>query len=178
MEFIAVGAMEVRLIATLHKPCIEVAGHTVVTQGISTVGGDVDINHPIAFKMVIFSGWRAYDSIVGEYDDTTVAIAYADFVFSTNHAEGVDATQAAFLDDEFLVAIVKNATEVCYNHFLTSGHIGRAADDLLGLTFAKINSRYMEMVAIGVGLTGQHLSDIQSLEAAFDGLNLIQSINL
>ena len=139
--------MEVRLIATLHKPCIEVAGHTVVTQGISTVGGDIDINHPITFKMVVFSGWRAYDSIVGEYDDTAVVIAYADLVFSANHAEGVDASQAALLDDELLVAIVKHATEVGNNHFLTSGYIRRSADDL-------------------------------QVEAAFDGLNLIQSINL
>ena len=157
---------------------LHVACHTIVAQRVSSVGGDVDVDHPVAFQMVVFGSRCSDNSVVGQYDDATMVVAHANLVLSTDHTEGVDAAKAAFLDGEFLVTVIQHTAEVGHDHLLSGSHIGRTAYDLLWFTFAKVDGCHMQMVAIGMGLTCKHLTYKQSLQSALDGLNFIQRIHL
>ena len=159
-ESLAVGTMKRRFITILHKPGIQVACHAPMREGISTVGSDVHLNQPVALQMVIFGGRLTHRSVFGQYDDTIVTVAHTDFVFSTNHAEALHATQFGFLDDKFLVAIIEHTSQVCHNHFLSCGHIRSAAYDLRRRFFTKVNGCHMQVVRIRVKLACQHFTHI------------------
>ena len=81
------------LVAILHQPGIEVAGHAPMRKRIGTVGCDVNLNEPVALQVVVFSGRLSYGSIFGEHDDTVVRGSHADFVLRTNHAEALHAAK-------------------------------------------------------------------------------------
>ena len=76
-----------------HEPSVEVACYTVVAERVGAVGCDVDVDHPVAFEMIVFSGRLSHRSVVGENDDSRVVGTDTYLVLSANHAEGVDTAQ-------------------------------------------------------------------------------------
>ena len=106
MKLRAVGPVQACLVAALREPGVEVACHAVVGEGVGAIGRDVDVYHPVAVEVVVFSRWRAHDRLFGQHDDAIVVGAHANLVFSAYHAERVDTAQAAFLYHELFVAIV------------------------------------------------------------------------
>ena len=170
--------MKAGLVAALHQPGIEVARHTVMAERIGPVGRDVDFNHPVALEMVILGGRHAHDSVVGQHDDAGMVGADTYLILGAYHAEALHAAQLRFLDGEFLVAVIEHAAQVGHNHLLSGGHIGCSADNLLGLALAEVNRRDVEMIAIGMWLTGEHLAHIKAFQPSFDGLHFVQRIHL
>ena len=177
LEVVVRRTVQRRLIAILLQPGIQVAGHAPVTQGVGAVGGDVYLNEPVALQMVVLGGRLAYGSVLGQHDDTLVAGADADFVFSTNHAARLHAAQLRLLDYKLLVAIVEHAAQVGNYHFLSGGHVGCTAYNLARLALAHIDGGHVQMVAVGMGLAGQHMAYIETLQAALDALHLFQGVN-
>ena len=125
--------------------------------------------------MIVFGGRCSYDSVVRQDDDAIVAGADTDFVFRANHAKAVYSTQFAFLYRETFVAVIQHAAQVGHNHLLSGGDIRSPADDLLRFSTAQVNRRHVQVIGIWVRFTGQHLSNVKALEAAFDALNFLQS---
>ena len=169
--------MQAGLVAVLHKPCVEVACYTPVAESVGAVGGDVNLYHPVALKVVIFGGGLAHRSVLGQHDDAVVARAYTYLVFGTYHAEALYAAQFRLLDDKLLVAVVEHAAQVSHDDFLSGSHVGGATHNLLRLTFAEVYGGDVQVVAVRVHLAGEHLAHIESLKAAFHGLYFFQCVN-
>ena len=130
LELRAVRAVHLRLVAIALQPGIQVAGHSPVREAVSTVGGDVHLNEPVALQMIVLSGRRAYHGILREDDDAGMVIADTDLILCTDHTVRLDATQLGLLDDKLLVAIIEHTTQVGHDHLLTRSHIGGATDNL------------------------------------------------
>ena len=75
-----------------------------------------------------------------------VACANAYFVLGANHAKALNAAQLRLFDNEFLVAVVEHAAQVGNDNLLSGSHVGRTANYLLRLCFAKINGCYVQVV--------------------------------
>lgn len=71
-KLIARWAMQACLVAILLQPGIQVAGYTPVTERISTVGCDINLDEPVALQVIILSSRLTYRSIFREYDDAVV----------------------------------------------------------------------------------------------------------
>ena len=142
----AVGAMHLGLVAIALQPGIQVACHTPVAQSISAVGGDINLNQPVALQVVVLCSRCAHYSILGQYDNTVVTGTYANLVLGTDHTVALYAAQLALLNHKLLIAIVKHAAQIGHNHLLTSGYVRRTAHNLRWLTLAQVNRCYMQMV--------------------------------
>ena len=64
LELRAVRAVHLRLVAIALQPGIEVAGHAPVRETVSTVGGDIHLDEPVALQMIVFSSRRTNDGIL------------------------------------------------------------------------------------------------------------------
>ncbi len=66
----------------------KVACHAVVRGGVDAVGGQVDLHHPVALKVVEFScgGAGRRGAFFGNHDDAVVALADSDFILGAYHA--------------------------------------------------------------------------------------------
>ena len=109
-KLIARRTMKTGLITILLQPSIKVAGNTPVTQCISTVGSDINLNQPIALKMIILSSRLTYWSILRENNNTSVVCTHTNLILSTNHTKALHSTEFASLDSKTLVTIVKYTT--------------------------------------------------------------------
>ena len=161
-EILAARTMQRRLIAVGLEPRIEVACHSPVREGVGTVGGDVHLDEPVALQVIVFSSRCAHLCVVGQYDDAGVVVTDTDFVFGTDHAARLHASEFRFLDDELFVAVVEHATQIGHDDFLSSGHVGSAANYLRWRFAAQVDGSDMQVVAVGMRFTGEHLSHIQS----------------
>ena len=176
-ELIARRTMHTGLISVLLQPRIEVACHSPVTQGISSVGCDVYLDEPVALQVIILCCWLTYGSILWQHDDAVVRGSYSYLVLGTDHAETLHAAKLAALDGETLVAVVEHAAQVGYDDFLSCCHVGGTAYNLLGLALAQIYSSDMEVIAIGMHLACQHFTYVKTLQSTLDGLYFFQSID-
>ena len=162
LEILAARTMQRRLIAVGLEPRVEVACHSPVREGVGTVGGDVHLDEPVALQVIVFSSRCAHLCVVGQYDDAGVVVTDTDFVFGTDHAARLHASEFRLLDDELFVAVVEHATQVGHDDFLSSGHVGSAANYLRWRFAAQIDGSDMQVVAVGMRFTSEHLSHIQS----------------
>ena len=142
----AVGAMHLGLVAIALQPGIQVACHTPVAQSVGTVGGNVNLNQPVALQVIVLGSGCTHYSVLGQYDDTVVTGTNANFVLGTNHTVALYAAQLALLNHKLLVAIVKYAAQIGHNHLLTGGYVRRTAHNLRWLALAQVNRCYMQVV--------------------------------
>ena len=169
--------MQAGLVAVLAEPCIEVASHAPVRKGIGAVGRDVDLDDVVALNVVVLGCRRSHHSVVGQHDDSVVAVSNANLVLGTNHAQALVAAKLGTLDLELLVAIVEHAAHIGNNHLLASLHVGCSADNLLrSLSLAQVDSGQMQM-RVGDVLAGQHLTNIEPFQATADALHLFHAAN-
>ena len=138
-KLVAIRTMQRCLIAILQEPSIEVASHTIMAESISTVGCNINLYYPVAFKMIVFGSRHSDLSILRQYDDAIVRGANTDFVFGTNHAKTLYATKLRFFDYEFLVTIIEHAAKVGNDNFLTSSNIRSATNNLLWFALAEVD---------------------------------------
>ena len=162
--------------AVLHEPCVEVACHTPMAESVGAVGRDVDLNDPVALQVVIVGCGLSHGGVVGEHNDAVVAGAHANLVFGADHAEALDAAQFRFLDDKLLVAVIEHAAQVGHDNLLSCCHVGCSTNDLLRFALAEVYCCDVQVVAVGMHLTGKHLAYIQSLQTAFHGLYFFQCV--
>ena len=145
-----------------------------MAQGISTVGRYVDLYYPVALQMIVFSSRHANLGILRKDNYSRVVVANPNLVLSANHAEAVNATEFRLLDSKLLVTIIKHATKVSDNDFLSCCHIGCATDNLLRLSLAKVNGCYMKVVAIGMNVASKYLADKETLQASLNCLHFFE----
>ena len=167
---IACWTMQRCLHSTSLHPGIQITSHTIVRQRIRAVGGNVNLYHPVAFQMIVFSRRLTHRSVFRQYDDTVVRGTHTDFVFCANHTQRLNAAQLRFLDLELLVAVIEHTTQIGNDHLLTSCHIGSATHNLLWFALTQVNGCHMQVVAVGMCLTGEHLAHIQSFQSSFNCL--------
>lgn len=89
----AVRTMQRCLIAVLLQPCIKVACHSPMRQRIGSVGCDINLYQPVAFKIIVFCCRCSYYCIFWQNDNAVVAYAHSNLVFSTNHSARLNAAQ-------------------------------------------------------------------------------------
>ena len=71
-QIVGYRVMHGGLVAVLLQPCIEVACHAPMAQGIGAVSRDVNLDEPVALQMVVFCSRRAHHSVVRQYDDASM----------------------------------------------------------------------------------------------------------
>ena len=145
---------------------------------VGTVGGDVDLYEPVALQVVILSSRLTDRSILGQDDNTSMAGANANLVLGTDHTAGLNTTQFRLLDDKLLVAVVEDTAKVGYNHLLSGSYVGCTADNLARFALTQVNSRHMQVVAVGMSLARQYLTHIETFQTTLDTLHLFQGIDL
>ena len=177
-EGTAVRTMKRCLVTVLRQPGIEVTGHTVMAQRIRTVGRDVYVDQPVAVQMIILGGRLSDRCILRQYDDAVMARTDADFILGTDHTEALHTTQLALLDGEFLVAVIEHAAQISHNDFLSCSHIRCTTHNLLRFALAEVDGCHVEMVRVGLRLTGQHFADKESFQSSPYCFHLVQCINL
>ncbi len=160
------------------KPCGNVAGHTIVRGCVDTVGREVYLQHVVALEPIVFGGRSAWSNLVSEHDDAVVRSSYANFILSANHTKRLHSADFGFLYLELLVTIIKSGAYRSDNHSLTGSYVGSATYNLSCLSVAKIYSRYMKMVAIGMLFTCEHLADYDTAQTAFYRFNLFDRTGL
>ena len=177
-ESTAVRTMKRCLVTILRQPGIEVTGHTVMAQRIGTVGRNVYVDQPVAVQMIILGGRLSDRCILRQYDNAVMACADTDFILSTDHTEALHTTQLALLDGEFLVVVIEHAAQISHNDFLSCSHIRCATHNLLRFALSEVDGCHVEMVRVGVRLTGQHFADEEPFQSSPYCFHLVQCIHL
>ena len=174
---IARRAMQTCLVAILLQPGIQVAGYTPVTERISTVGCDIDLDEPVALQVIILSSRLTYRSIFREYDDAVVRSTYTNLIFSTNHTQTLYTAELALLNGKTLVAVVEHAAQISNDDLLTCSNIRSTTDNLLRFTLAQVNGCNMEVIAVRMRLACQHFTYVKTFQSTLDRLNFLQSVH-
>ena len=158
----------------------QVAGHAVVAGSIDAVWGEVHLEDIVAGEVEIFGGGSAGGGSLGGVDDDDAVMAGADanLVLGADHAVGGHAAHLGLLDGELLVAVIEGRAHGGDNHRLSGGHVGGAADNLLDGAAAEVDGGDMQMVAVGMSLTGEHLAHHQAAEAAADNVDGLYTVAL
>lgn len=91
-----------------------------------------------------------------------------DFVFGADHAQRLDAAKLAFLDGEFLVAVVEHGADRSHHHSLSGCHIRSAAYYLQGFARAYVDCRHVHVVRVGMGFARQDLAYLETAQTAAD----------
>ena len=69
LKTVARRTVQSRLVAVLHQPGIQVAGHTVMRAGIRTVGRNVHFDKIVALQVIVFRCRGSGYSRLGQHDD-------------------------------------------------------------------------------------------------------------
>ena len=138
---------------------------------------DVDLDEEVALQMVVCCCGSARHSVVGQDDDAVVTGANAYLVLGTDHAVGLYSTQLALLDGKLLIAVVEFCAKRGNNHLLACGYVGSTANDLFGFALAEIYRTNMHVVAVGMGLAGENLTNDDAFQTTFDALNFLHPID-
>ena len=167
---------EAGLPSILYQPSVEVASHAVVAARIGAIGGDINFDDVFALDMVVVLGGCARHGVSRQHNDAVVAGADADFVLSTDHAVRLHAAQFALLDGEGGIALIEFRAEGGDDDLLPCPYVGRAADNLHRLSpVAQVNGSDVHVVAIGMGLAGQHFADDDASKSALDGFHFFHT---
>ena len=146
--------------------------------GVHTVGGDGHLEEVVVLHVEVLLGGHADGCVVGQDHDAGVVGAELQLVGSAEHALADGAAQLALLDFVvFGVGGVDLGAYLCADHLLTGSDIGGAADDVEGRAGADVDGGEVQVVAVGVGLAGEHLGDNHVLQAATDGLHLLDAVD-
>ena len=145
-ETIAVRTMQRRFIAIAYQPCVKVARYAPVRQRVGTVGGYVNLDEPVALKVIIFRRRLAYLCVFRQHYYAIMTCAHAYFVFGAYHAVTFNATQFGFLYHKFLVAIIQDAAQVGHYNLLPCGNVRSSTYYLRRRFTPKVNRSDMQMV--------------------------------
>ena len=126
----AVRAMHLGLVAIALEPCIQVACHTPVTQSVSTVSGDVNLDKPVALQIVVLSSRSSYYCILRQNNDTIVTCAHANLVFSADHTVTLYTAELRLLDYKLLITIVEHTAQISNNNLLTCSNVRSTTNNL------------------------------------------------
>ena len=138
--------MQSRLMAVLHQPGIQVAGHTVMRTGIRTVGSDVHFDKIVALQVIVFRSRGSGHSRPGQHDDAVVVRTDTNLIFRTYHAIALHPAQLGFLDGKTFVAIIQFATQRSHHHLLSGCHVRRTAHNLYWFPLAEVHRTYVHVV--------------------------------
>ena len=177
LEGFVAGSVQRCRVAILLEPGIEVACHAIVRAGIGAVGRDVHFDYVVAVYVVVVGRLGAHHGVLWQHDDAGMVGTDANLVLGTDHAIALDAAQLALFDDKLLVAVVELCAEGSHDDFLPGCHVGRSAHNLLNFVGADVHGAHVHVVAVGVGLAGEHFSHHESFQATFDGLHFLNAIH-
>lgn len=135
---------------------------------IYAVGRNIDFYYILVLHAIILGSGstRSRKIVAGDDDNAIMRCSDTYLVFSANHTHGFDTANLGFLYDKFLVAIIKHSAHGGYNNCLSGCNIGRTANYLFGIFTSKVNGGDVQVVAIGVLDTRQHLAYNDTTEAA------------
>ena len=157
----------------------QIARHADMRRGIDAVGGESHLNQVVVLDAEVFFG-RHTDAGVGrKFHNAVMRGPDAQFVLGAKHAERLHAADLAAFDLEFLVAAagVEHRADRGAEHLQPGPAVGRAADDLQGITGADIDRREVQVVRIGMVRAGQHLADHDAVKPALYGLDLLETLD-
>ena len=130
-------------------------------QAVGTVRRDLEVEHRVREALPL-GELGPERRVFGQHHDARVVAANAQLACRADHAVALDAAKLGFLDLDVAGQHRANRGD---GDLLTSRDVGGAADDLRGLlAVAKVDGRDVHMVAIGVRLAGEHVSDLDALQ--------------
>ena len=151
---------------------IQVTRNTIVASTIRTVRSNIYLNERIILYTKILFSRHTHRSIRWQDHDAIMARTHTYLVFCTDHTQWLFATDLAFLDSKFLLAIIEDSTHRSHNDLLTRSHIRCTTYDLQGFCIgSNTSSSDMQVVRIRVIYTSDNLTYDQTLKTTFDGLN-------
>ena len=163
--------------------CVEhghhVAGHADMACGIAAVGGDGHFQRIVLFQMEILLGGHAHGGVVGQHHDAGVIGTQLQLIGSAEHSLAHRTAQFAFLNlIKLRVGSVNLGANLCTHNFLSGSHVGGSAHNVEGCAGTHVHGGEMQVVAVGVGLAGEHLGYHHVLQSAFDAFYLLHVFNL
>ena len=99
----------------------------------------------------LYSSWKDQDALVA--DVGIQSLRHAQFRAGADHALALHAAQLALLDLRRRADARPPGPPA---HSWPAAHVGRAADDLQRLFAAHVHRAYVQMVAVGMVLAGEH----------------------
>ncbi len=130
---------------------------------VDAVGGNFIFDDSLVLQLKVFLGGSADDGILRQHHDAGVAGADAQLVLGTDHAEALHAADLGLLD---LEVSGKDGAQLGEEHFLSGRHVGGAAHHLDGLGGAVVYGGHVQVVAVRMGLAGEHLGHHHALQTA------------
>ena len=153
---------------------VQVACNAPMRGGVHTVRRDLILDDGLSLDTQIFFGGSAHRGILRKDLDAGVVFAETEFVVRADHSKALHSADFRLLD---LEVAGEDGAHLSEKDFLPGRHIGRAADDLHGLSAAVVNGRYVEMVRIRMGFAGEHFRDHDSFQSAFDNFSLFHRVH-
>ena len=161
---------------------VEVASYAVERGAVDAIGSDVDRDHLIRVYAEVVGRLGSSGDVVRQHHDPVVGGAESDLVLGADHAEGVLSPHAALLDRKGLLTVVERAADGGDDDGLSGCHIGRTADDLersvRAVLATEIHGGDVEVVGVGVGYTGEDLTDDETAQSATDRLARLHAVRL
>jgi len=127
-------------------------GQAQVAQAVGPVGRDAHFQHGLVETQRL-NDFLARAARVRQDHDAGALFRKAQLGLGTDHAEGFDATDLAFLDRQPTRQL---GPDQGHGHGLAGGHVGRAADDLQGFGTADIDAAERKLVRFGMLLAREH----------------------
>ena len=140
--------------------------------------GVIYFKNIIALDVIVFLGGCSGHGTLGEGDDTVVRCTDTYLIFGTNHTERLFATDFRFLDSETFITTVQCSTYSSHNNVLAGGNVSSTAHNLSGVAIAEVYCGDVQVVAVGVIDTSEHLAYYKTFKTTFYGLNLFNSTGL
>ena len=174
--------MERRTKSARAEVSVEVASHAVERGTVDAIGGDVDRDHLIRVYAEVVGRLGPGGDVVRQHHDPVMGGAEPDLILGADHAEGVLSPHAALLDRKGLLTVVERAADSGDDDGLSGCHIGRTADDLersvRAVLATEIHGGDVEVVGVGVGYTGENLTDDETAQSATDRLARLHAVRL
>ena len=165
---------ELALDAVMHQVSIQVAGNSPVRSRIDPVGSNLVFDDRLALQSKIFLCRSSYHRVLRQHHNAVVTASYAELVLRANHSEALDSADLGLFDFEFAR---KDCPQSGEEHLLTSGDVGRTADDLKRFGASVIDLGNVQVVAVGMHLALQHLCDHNPGKAAGNGFAFLNTVN-
>ena len=167
------------VLAAAAQICRQIACHTYMRCRIYAVRRKAYTDQVVVLYIEIFARRSADNGIVRELHYTGMIRTDAELVFGAKHAERLDAANLASFDLELFFAAVgvEDSPDRSAHDFQTGAAIGGSADYLQRLPATDIDRCDVQVVAVGVVDTSQHLTDHHAGQTAAYGFHLLETLD-
>ena len=147
---------------------------------IYTVWSKTNTNQIVILNIQIIVGRHTDRCILWKLHNTVVRLTNAELILCAEHTERLNTTDLATLDLELLVATIwiEHRAYCCTQHLQALTAVWCTADNLQRSLGTNIYGCNVEVIRVGMILTGSHIAYNNTLQATTNSLNLLELLYL